>query len=238
MGAGVEPGESATEDLNFQLAALEEFLIDCRDFQLPSCTGFDVLGNVYDFVGIEIETDDGIVALGFLGFFLDAKAVPLFVEFGNAVTLGVADPITEDGGFIVLLRIFYSLLKQAGEATTVENVVAKDKTCAIIPDEFLADDKSLGETVRTGLLGVFEMNAVIGSITKKAFEAREVIGRRDDQDIPNPCQHQCADGVIDHRLVINGQQLLADAFGNWVKSCAGSSGEYDAFHIRTIFLKH
>ena len=43
-------------------------------------------------------------------------------------------------------------------------------------------------------------------------------------------QHQRTDGVINHRLVIDGQQLFANTLGNRVKPRAGPSSEYYSFH--------
>ena len=50
------------------------------------------------------------------------------------------------------------------------------------------------------------------------------------------CQHQRTDGVIHHRLVIDGQQLFAYTLGNRVKPRAGASGEYYSFHKFTLFI--
>ena len=52
----------------------------------------------------------------------------------------------------------------------------------------------------------------------------------------HPCQHQRTNGVIHHRLVVDGQQLFANALGNRVKPRAGPAGEYDAFHVISFFL--
>ena len=49
------------------------------------------------------------------------------------------------------------------------------------------------------------------------------------------CQHQRTDGVIHHRLVVDGQQLFANTLGNRVKPRAGPSGEYYSFHVKTLF---
>ena len=46
--------------------------------------------------------------------------------------------------------------------------------------------------------------------------------------------HQHTDGIIHHRLIIDGQQLLAHPLGYRAKSGAGSPGEYDAFHNKWV----
>jgi hypothetical protein len=42
-------------------------------------------------------------------------------------------------------------------------------------------------------------------------------------------QHQGAQRVVDHRLVVDRQQLLADALRDRIQPGAGAAGEDDAF---------
>ena len=253
MGPGVEPGEAAAQDLDFQLAVLQEGLVHARNFEFAAGAGLDPLGDLDDLVGVEVEADDRIVALRVRGLLFDAQAVAPVVEFGDAVALGVGDPVAEDGGFgegrfFAALRmtggalrmtgrklrragsVFHRLLQQLDEAVAVDDVVAEDHADAVVADEVLADEEGLGEAVRGGLLGVREADAVVGAVPEQAPEAREVLRRADDQDVADPRQHQRADGVIDHRLVVDRQQLFADAFRNRVETGAGAAGEYNAFH--------
>ena len=67
-------------------------------------------------------------------------------------------------------------------------------------------------------------------VCEQAPEPRKILRRRDDEDIPNPGQHQYADGIIRHRLVVDGEKLLDNAFGNRGEACAGEAGEDEAFH--------
>ena len=106
MGAGVEPGETAAEGLDFQLAVLQETLVDGGDFQFATCRGFDGLGYVHHLVGVKVETYHSVVALGLLRFLLDAEAVAVFIELGHTVPLGVGHPVAEDGGFLMLFSIY------------------------------------------------------------------------------------------------------------------------------------
>ena len=47
-------------------------------------------------------------------------------------------------------------------------------------------------------------------IPEHALEILDVIRRRDQQDLANTGQHQGREGIIDHRFIVDGQQLLAD----------------------------
>ena len=267
VGAGIEPGEAAAEGLDLEFAVGQEGLVDARDLQFAAGGGLDALGDVNHLVGVEVEADDGVVALGVGGFLFDAEAVAVFVEFGDAVAFGVGDPVAEDGGlrgmrcpiavghdgsrvghdvggaghdgFYVTPDLIGGLalggsncrFQHRGKAGAVEDIVAQDEADGVVADEVFADEEGLREAIRGGLLGVFEVDAVVGAVAQEALEARQVLRGADDQDVPDTRQHQHADGVVDHRLVVDGQQLFADALGDRVETGAGAAGEDDAFHI-------
>ena len=220
VGAGVEPGETAAEGLHLQLAVLQKLLVDGGDLQLAASTGLDGLGHLHHLVGVEVEAHHRVVALGLLRLLLDAETVAVPVELGHAVALGIGHPVTEDGGLLVLLGILHRILQQRGEAVAVEDVVAQDEAGAIVADELLPDDEGLRQTVGTGLLGILETHAVVGAVAQEALEPRQVVGGADDEDVADAGQHQRGDRIIDHGLVIDGEQLLAHALGDGVKACA------------------
>lgn len=175
-----------------------------------------MLGNIDDLVGIEVKTNNGVVAFGMLGLFFDAQTVALLIKLSDAVALGIINPIAEDGSLLIFFRITYSITQQRCEAVAIKDVVAQHKAGTIITNEFLAYDKGLCETVRTGLLGILEVYAIVGAITQKALETRKVLRRGDNKNIPNPGQHQHGNRVIDHRLIENRKQLLAHSLRNGI----------------------
>ena len=189
VGAGVQPGEASAKDLNFEFAVFEEFLVHGGDFQFSSGAGFDVFGNINYLVGVEVEAHHSVVALGLLRLFFNAEAVALFVKFGHAVTLGVRYPVTEDGGFLVFLGIFYCLAEKAGEAAAVEYIVSQNQASAVVSYELLANDEGLRQAVGAGLFGILKVYAIVGAVSQQALEAREVIGGGDDKDVPDARQH-------------------------------------------------
>jgi len=59
-------------------------------------------------------------------------------------------------------------------------------------------------------------------------EAGGVFGRADDQDVLHAAQHQGGERVVDHRLVVDGQQLFADGERGRVQARAGPARQDDA----------
>ena len=230
MGAGVEPGEAAAEGEHLELVVGEEGVVDRGDLQLAAGRRLHFLRDADHLVRIEIEAHDGIVALGLLRLLLDGLGIAVGVERDDAVALGIVDPAAEHGRFRIFLRIVDGLQQQIPEAGAVEDVVAQDHADGVVADELLADDKGLCQAVGRGLLRIGELHAVVGSVAQQAPEARQVVRRGDDQDLPDPRHHQHGDRVVDHRFIVDGNQLLGDALGDGIEAGSTAACEYDAFH--------
>ena len=70
-------------------------------------------------------------------------------------------------------------------------------------------------------------------VAEQPLEGRLVVRRGDDQDLPDARQHQRAERVVDHRLVVDRHELLADGQGQRMQPGAGPAGEDDPFHAGT-----
>ena len=113
----------------------------------------------------------------------------------------------------------------------MEDIVAEYEADGVVADEFLSDDKGLCQTVGRWLLGIFETDAELAAVAEESAEAREVVGSGDDENLTNAGKHQNGDGVIDHRLVVDGNQLFADAFGDGVEAGAAAACQDYSFHL-------
>ena len=139
------------------------------------------------------------------------------VELHHTVTLGVVYIITEHGGF-ALSGAGHTAAQHTGESGTVEDVVTQHHAHIIISDELLADDEGLGQTVGTGLLGVFKPYAKILSVAHQALEPWQVVWCGDNQNLTYAGTQQDRDGIINHRLVEDGNHLLADTLRDGIKA--------------------
>src|SRR5262249_11636337 len=72
----------------------------------------------------------------------------------------------------------------------------------------------------------------------ETLESRQVLGSRDDQDLPHPAQHQGRERVVDHRLVIDGKQLLADRAGDRMQTSTRAAGQNDALPPDGARVRH
>ena len=229
-GAGVQPRVAAAEGDHGQRPLLQVHLVERGDLQLAARGGLHLMRLGGHVARVEVESGDGVGALGALGLLLDGDGPPLPVELHDAEALGDVHVVAEDRG-AARLCVLHGARKVARQAVAVEDVVAEHQGARLAGDELLADGERLREAVRARLLGVGEPHAVARAVPEQALEVGQVRRRGDDQDVPDARQHEGAERVVDHGLVVDRQQLLGGHERERVQAGAGPAGEDDAFHI-------
>src|SRR5688572_14246667 len=98
MGAGIEPGGAAAEDLDLELAGFEVEAIQVGDLKLAAFGRLEGFGEWNNFLVVEIETGNGVVGLWLRRFFLKGKNAPVLGKLDDAICRGVGDVIAENRG--------------------------------------------------------------------------------------------------------------------------------------------
>lgn len=228
-GAGVQPRVAATEGDDGQRPLLQVHLVERGDLQLAARGRLHPMGLGGDVARVEVQAGDGVGALGLGGLLLDGDGPPLAVELHDAEALGVVHVIAEDRG-AARLGVLHGARQVARQAVAVEDVVAQHQCARLAVNELLADGECLGQAVGARLLGVGQVHAVARAVTEQALEVGQVGRRGDDQNVPDARQHEGAERVVDHGLVVDRQQLLGGHERERVQARAGPAGEDDAFH--------
>ena len=117
------------------------------------------------------------------------------------------------------------------EIVSIEDVVAQHQCTGGTVQKGFANQKCLCQTVRAGLYGVFQRQPPLTAIAQQLFKTRRVLRRADDQNLANTRQHQRAQRVINHGLVIHRQQLLADRQGCGMQARARAACQNNAFAL-------
>ena len=145
------------------------------------------------------------------------------IEFYDAEAFRVVDVVAEHGRLTVLRRV-RRRFQALAQTRAVENVVAEHHCARLVPDELPAKRKRLRQTIRRRLHLVGEVHAVTAAVAEKPLEIRQVSRCRDNQNIANSGQHQRGKRIINHRFVVNRQQLLARHHGQRVKPRSAAAG--------------
>ena len=116
----------------------------------------------------------------------------------------------------------------AGEIVAVKNVIAKYQHGGLAVDKLPCNDQGVRQAIRRRLNSVLNVQPPLMAVLKKMLEPRRILGRRDHENIPRPCQHERAERIVNHRLVVDRQQLLRNRLGHRVQTRAGTAGKDDS----------
>ncbi len=105
----------------------------------------------------------------------------------------------------------------------VENVVAQNQRRAGAAEKIGADEKRLRDPFRLRLGRVFDPDAEPRAVAEIILQHRQIFWRGNDQHLAQPAEHQSGERIANHRLVVNGQQLLADDLGQRIEAGAGAA---------------
>ena len=211
-------------------------LVHRRDLQFASGAGLDVFGDFHHIVGIEIQAGHGIVALGMLGFLFQTGRFALVVKGDHSEAVGVLHGISPQRAHVFLLGSLDGVEQHLAETLAVKDVVAQNEAHTVLANKFLTDNECLCQSFGSGLFGILKPHADVPAVAQQPAKHRQVLRGRDDENLTDSRQHEHRDGVIHHRFVVNGYQLLGDTFGHGIKPCARASCQYNSFHIVIVFL--
>ena len=168
---------------------------------------------------------------GCLGFSSMETGRPAAIQLDDPVGFRRAHDIAEDGCAGAAQAGARQRLRQR---MAVEDIVAEDESHPVGADEIGADDEGIGQPARLLLDRIGEGEPEIGAVTEQALEQMLVLRRGDQQNVPDPGEHQRRQRVIDHRLVEHRKQLLGNDRGHRVKPRARSPRQNDALHRATV----
>ena len=166
-----------------------------------------------------------------LGLLLDGDGIVILVELDHAKALRIIDVIAKDRGALAVLGARNRASELLAKAVAVEDVVTEHERAGLSGAELLADDERLGKAVRRRLHLVGQMDAELAAITQKTLEIGEVGRRGDDENVANARHHERGERIVDHRLVVDRQQLLARDQRERIQARAAAACQYDALHM-------
>src|SRR6266511_3112508 len=107
----------------------------------------------------------------------------------------------------------------------MEDIVAEHEATRVPGEEGFADDESLSQPVRLRLNLIGERHAPLLASAEETFETSGIFGRSDDQYFADSSKHQHRQRIVDHRFVVDRQQLLRHRMGEGMEARARPSGE-------------
>jgi hypothetical protein len=100
-------------------------------------------------------------------------------------------------------------------------------------NEIGADRECLRKPLGARLRVIADLDAEPLATAEQLFEHRQVVWCRDQQNVPDTGQHQRAERIIDHRLIIDRQQLLRQRARHRIQPRAAAASQDDPLHATT-----
>ena len=160
------------------------------------------------------------------GLLLKGADFHILIELDHAVTFRVADVIPEDGRAFFL---FAGADEEIFKAVAEEDVVPKDQAGVASLDEVSGEKERLGDAFRLRLRNVLKGTPPLAAVPKEFAALPAVVRRVDVGNLSDALQKENRLRIIDHRLIVDRQQLFADAEREGVKPRAGTARQQDAF---------
>ena len=161
--------------------------------------------DVDDVIVVEVQTGDGEVRFRLCWLLLDGDRHASGIQLDHAVSLRIVNAI---GEYTRARRARRRAPQEIVEPRAEEDVVAQYQRNRVTPDKLSADGEGLGQPFRLGLNLVFDVHAKLRAVAEQSDIVVDILRRGDDQNVPDLGQHQYRQRVVDHRLVVDRQQLL------------------------------
>mmetsp|Transcript_23203 Transcript_23203/g.39790 ORF Transcript_23203/g.39790 Transcript_23203/m.39790 type:complete len:253 (+) Transcript_23203:2247-3005(+) len=233
MRARVEPGIAAPHPVHPQRAVVQVHFEQRGDLKLAARRWLHFGGPLGCVPVEEVEPGDGIVRGRVFGLFDDLARDALVIEPHHAVAFGIGHVVAEDRAAVaVLIRV----LQQFRQAVPEENVVTQHHGRGRTAEEVFGQQVGLRQPVGGGLCDVGERDAPLASVAQRPLELRLILRCGDHGDVAYARQHQHRDRVVDHRFVVDGQQLFGHAHGDRIEARAGAACEDDALAVGHVVL--
>ena len=175
----------------------------------------------------EVHADRDEVALGVVRLLLEADHPAVGVELGHAEALRVRDLVEQRAG---PERAALELGGDAVERLAAQDVVAEDAAERVVADEVAGQPDGVGDAQRARLVAVGQVDAEGRAVRQQLDDVAHALATDDDHDLADAHPGERLDRVVDHRPVVDRQQVLVGDDRERVEPGRGAAGEDDALH--------
>ena len=113
----------------------------------------------------------------------------------------------------------------------LDDVVAQHHADLLPVGEVLGQRQGVGDTAFAFLVGVVDVfQAELFAVGEQTQKIAGIAPSGDDQNLSNPGIDESLNRVVDHRPVIDRQQMFVGDFGEREQAASRTTGQYDTLH--------
>ena len=226
--ARVQPCETAPQPLHVQAAFGQIQAVQIADFQFAACRRLQAFGPFHGAPVIKIQPRHRPFGFRLHGLFFNGDGAKIAVQLHHAEAFGILHGIGEHGCAVRLRRC---LLQHLCKRLSVKDIVAQHQANRVAVNKRFGNQQRLRQSFGLRLHGILQADAEIAAVAQQTAKGGLVFGRGNDQDVADVRQHQHGQRIINHGLVVHGQELLGNAARAGIQARAQTAGKEDAFHI-------
>ena len=200
---GVHPG--AGVDLGEQPAAGDVVVEHVGDLELAAAGGRQALDHVERVRSQEVDADRDQVRLRLRRLLLEPHDLALRVELRDAEPLRVGDLVQEGPG---APGAGLEGLGRGLEPVAAEDVVAQDDAERVVADEVAGEPDRVRDAEGAALVAIRQLEAEVPAVAQQLDDVTDALAADDDHDLADPHARERVERVVDHRPVVDRQQVL------------------------------
>ncbi len=120
----------------------------------------------------------------------------------------------------------------------LDDVIAEHDADLLTVGEVLGQRQRVGDSAFAFLVRVIDMfQTELFSVGQKPQKIARIAASGDNQNVPDARVDERLDRKIDHRTVVDRQQVFIGDLGEWEQATPGSAGEDDTLHAVSSYLR-
>ena len=175
----------------------------------------------------EVDADRDQVRLRLGGLLLEPDDVAVRVELRDAEPLRVRDLVQQRAG---APRAAVEAAGRVLERPAAEDVVAEHDAEAVVADEVAGEPDGVRDAQRAALVAVREVEPEVPAVAQQLDDVADALAADDDHHLADAHARQRVERVVDHRPVVDRQQVLVGHDRERKQPGRRPAGKHEAFH--------
>ena len=200
---------------------------DVGDLELAAPRRREVLDDAEGIGAQEVDADRDEVALRCDGLLLEPDDPSVAIELGDAEPFRVGDAVEQRPGAV---RALLEGRRDIGQRRAAQDVVAEDAAERVVADEVARQPDGVGDAQRAALVAIGQVEPEVRPVREQLDDVTDALAADDDHHLADAHRGERLDRVVDHRPVVDRQQVLVGDDRQREQPRGRPAGEHDAFH--------
>ena len=200
---------------------------DVGDLELAASGGCEAVDDVERVGAQEVHADRDQVGLRRRRLLLESDHPAVGVQLGDTEALRIGHPVQECAG---TPRPRLEGVGDVRQGRAAQDVVAEHAAEHVVAHEPAREADRVGDAERAALVAVREVKPEMRAVAEQLDDVAHALAADHDEHLADAHRRERLDRVVDHRPVIDRQQVLVGDDRQRVEPRCSAAGEHDFLH--------